>query len=452
MKCKQCGREVCSEDLVCPGCGAPLSDRHLRTKRNGRARIWKTVLISLAITFLVLCLSIVIYWGVIGVTSFEEGVQSIVKLLTPKENDVFFKKSYSVSDEKAVKQSDVVVGTMGNVKLTNGQLQVFYWMNVYEYLEQNSYYAMYSGLDYAEPLDQQTCTEIGGTWQQYFLKQAVSEWQHYQALALVAEAEGFQLSDAVREELSNLRATMTQTALDEGISSLNALVQADFGPGCSFEDYENYMRIYYTGFSYLSSQLDALNVSNDELEKYYEAHSAALETQGIRKENGDVMDVRHILIGVEGGKEDENGEMIYTDAEWEACRQEAQRILDEWLKNDPTEETFSQYAVLYSMDEGSNANGGLYTSLDESSGFVEEFVDWYMDDSRKAGDYGLIKTDYGYHVMYFSGAEEQWVRSCRELLLTEKGEEIINNAAQRYPSEIKYKKIALGIVDINPGG
>jgi len=34
---------------------------------------------------------------------------------------------------------------------------------------------------------------------------------------------------------------------------------------------------------------------------------------------------------------------------------------------------------------------------------VEEFENWIYDEARKAGDTGVVKTDYGYHVMYFIG-------------------------------------------------
>ena len=32
---------------------------------------------------------------------------------------------------------------------------------------------------------------------------------------------------------------------------------------------------------------------------------------------------------------------------------------------------------------------------------VEPFEDWAIDEARKAGDTGLVETEYGYHVMFF---------------------------------------------------
>ena len=34
---------------------------------------------------------------------------------------------------------------------------------------------------------------------------------------------------------------------------------------------------------------------------------------------------------------------------------------------------------------------------------VDPFENWCYDASRKAGDTGIVESDYGYHVMYFCG-------------------------------------------------
>ena len=34
---------------------------------------------------------------------------------------------------------------------------------------------------------------------------------------------------------------------------------------------------------------------------------------------------------------------------------------------------------------------------------VTEFNNWIFDDARKAGDVEIVKTSYGYHIMYFVG-------------------------------------------------
>ena len=37
---------------------------------------------------------------------------------------------------------------------------------------------------------------------------------------------------------------------------------------------------------------------------------------------------------------------------------------------------------------------------------VTNFNDWCFDESRQAGDTGIVETEYGYHVMYYVGDSE----------------------------------------------
>lgn len=413
-----------------------------------KSKAWKIALAAVAILLLLICLSVVVYWGVIGVTSFDEGMQHLSELLLPKENDVFRKSSYSVSDEKAVKKTDRVIARVGDTELTNGELQVFYWMDVYEYLENYGYYAVYYGLDHTEPLDEQSCKENDGTWQQFFLEKAILNWHSYQAMALMAKEEGVPLNEDLQSDLDGLRGSLTDAVLESGYGSIDALIQADMGAGCDYDDYYSYMDTYYRGYSYLEQKLDKVQITDEMIAKYYDEHTEELAEDGISKTSGNVMDVRHILIAVEGGTEGEDGEKTYSEAEWEACKAEAQKVLDEWLAGEATEDSFAALAHEYSEDTGSNENGGLYQNLDSKSGFVQEFIDWYMDESRKPGDYGLIRTGYGYHVMYFVESEAQWIRTCRQGVMTEQTSAILEEARARFPMEVEYKKIALAVVEL----
>ena len=50
----------------------------------------------------------------------------------------------------------------------------------------------------------------------------------------------------------------------------------------------------------------------------------------------------------------------------------------------------------------SSANGGLYTDIYPGQ-MVPEFNDWCFAAERQVGDHGIVKTSYGYHIMFFSG-------------------------------------------------
>lgn len=74
-------------------------------------------------------------------------------------------------------------------------------------------------------------------------------------------------------------------------------------------------------------------------------------------------------------------------------------VLTTYLEGDKTEEAFSALAALHSAD-GNASEGGIYEDVPVGQ-MVSEFEGWSLDESRKAGDVGIVETSYGYHIMYF---------------------------------------------------
>ena len=118
---------------------------------------------------------------------------------------------------------------------------------------------------------------------------------------------------------------------------------------------------------------------------------------------------RHILVSFEGGTTDEYGNTTYTDEEKAAAKTAAEEMLNEWKAGEATEDSFAALAAERTDDTGSAANGGLYEDIYPNQ-MVASFEEWCYDDSRKAGDTGIVETTYGYHVMYFVGNSEQTYR------------------------------------------
>ena len=418
-------------------------------EKSIKLRPWMWVVAIAAAVMLLLSTAVVIWWSAAGVESFDEGVALMGEVFKPRKNDVFYKKTYSVSDKKLEKKQDKVVATIGDKTLTNSELQVYYWTEVYDFFQDNGYQAVYLGLDITQPLDDQSYVGGEGTWQQFFLQRALNTWHTNQAMALLAEKNGMALEQEYQDDLAAMRGNLTQAAISNGFTSIDAMLQKDFGSITTYEDYYRYIALRYSASGYFAEKYNAFDVSDARLEEYFARNEAALQEDGITKDSGDVADVRHILIPVTGGTEDADGNTVYSEEEWETCRKEAQEILDEWLAGDADEDSFAQLAETYSQDEGSNTNGGLYRSIHENSGFVESFLDWTLDESREVGSYGLVRTEYGYHIMYFVGSEAQWIRESREGLRSELSEEVWSEARAQYPMEVKYKDIVLAEVDLS---
>ena len=127
------------------------------------------------------------------------------------------------------------------------------------------------------------------------------------------------------------------------------------------------------------------------------------------------VDVRHILFKVDTSSLDSKADDYQAKLEELKAgkKQEAENALQAWKDGDATEESFAALANKLSEDPSSNTNGGLYKQVYKGQ-MVSEFNDWCFDESRKAGDTGIVANDaaggsyIGYHVMYFVGTDDPY--------------------------------------------
>lgn len=105
------------------------------------------------------------------------------------------------------------------------------------------------------------------------------------------------------------------------------------------------------------------------------------------------------------------------------CYNKAVDVLTAYLEGDKTEDAFAALAVLHSAD-GNAEQGGIYEDVTVGK-MVPEFEGWALDESRKAGDVGIVETSYGYHIMYFIETETTtWSDIIRADLASEKFNEL----------------------------
>ena len=124
------------------------------------------------------------------------------------------------------------------------------------------------------------------------------------------------------------------------------------------------------------------------------------------------VDVRHILFKVDTTGLDSKAEDYQAKLEELKAgkKQEAENALQAWKDGGGGEEAFAKLANELSDDTGSNTNGGLYKQVYKNK-MVTGFNDWCFDESRKAGDTGIVENDgnyIGYHVMYFVGTDDPY--------------------------------------------
>lgn len=362
-------------------------------------------------------------------------------------DDVTCKGTYTVTDEEAIAQRDVVVATIGEHELTNADLQIYYWLQVQQFLSEFGSYISYVGLDYSLPLDTQICSivEEGITWQQYFLESALATWQNYQALSSESVTLGYEIDETILADIDNLPQTLQTNGVERGFETAEDYLAYNVGPGSTVERYMEYLKLYYQGYTYFEDLYNQVEPSREELEAFFDSHADDYAASGIAKDTVTV-DVRHVLIMPEGADSSNIRSETFSDEAWAWAEAKAQELLESWKSGEATEDTFAQLANENSSDSD-GTDGGLYTGVTKGQ-MVEAFDAWCFDEAREFGDVDIVKTEFGYHIMFFVKSEYQWVAYAQSDFVGEKVAEKVLEITNLYPLEVAYDKIVLGLVSL----
>ena len=337
--------------------------------------------------------------------------------------------SYSATAEELTDEVLArVVAVCGSEELTNRDLAYYYWNQYYSF--QNAY-GMYMAylMDQTKALEDQMSPDGENTWQQMLLNSGVEMFQSIASLSQKAQAADFQLSADSEQQLTDLKDTCEQSAAYFGYDSGDAYIRSVFGPSASVDGYVEFCRKLLLTTEYLQSLVDAEAISDADVAAYYDEHAEDYAAQRVEKIDKPMVSIRHILIQPEG-EQDEDGN--YSDEAWAAAEQKANEVLQEWEAGDQTEERFGELAQKYSAD-GSATSGGLYENVYPGQ-MVTEFNDWCFEDGRDVGDYGLVKTQYGYHIIYFCAASEQvyWYETAKADLQRERASQLEQDAMDEF--------------------
>ncbi len=479
MKCKYCQAELETNSSLCPECG--------KDNLKDSLKPLKIVTMSLACLVMLVLLVGLVSYGVTGSFIPGMGGQSTDPTGTTGASGTFqvntAEGTVTMDNAQLQEAMNQVVATMGDHQLTNRDLQMYYWMAVNNYAE---------GADLTKDLSTQIYDkETGKTYQEYCVEMALDAWQEVMLLSDAAKEAKYELPKEYQDELDSLEKDLQTYAAYYGLSTVDELVQTQYGAGCSFAVYHNYVAAYYLGGLYWSDMILDLKVTEAQINKYFEENAQTLkEDLGVDKESGDLADFRNILILAEptvttdedgkknsvvteedwtecfkeaqgiydawlaaGGTEEEFIKLVakhsedqysvkteglyedqfqgclnevdvrhilifpegatsstvtqqkWPDTAWAYAEHKAQEILDEYLAGEQAEAAFGELAKKYSAD-GNASSGGIYTDVYVGQ-MVEPFEDWCFDPARKSGDTGIVKTDFGYHVMYFVRADNE---------------------------------------------
>jgi len=345
--------------------------------------------------------------------------------------------TYSYLDENGetvtVAQADIdalmaqEVASCAGMTLDNGKVMFYYDDQMYNFMTAYSSYLSFM-MNPEQALDEQVGMDGVNTWEQLFVDSGIQMFHQMAAVTAAAQAEGFTLPADQQAAVDAMPQQLEETAATYGYENAEAYLQAYFGPAATLENYLEYYSANVYVNAYLSSIQNGITNTPEELDAYYEENAQMMqETYGIEKVDKNMVSVRHILITPESTTA-EDGTTSITDEAWAAAEKEANDIYDEWQNVDPSESYFAGLAAMHTDDPGSQNSGGLYENVYPGQ-MVPEFNDWCFADGRATGDTGIVKTTYGYHIMFFveEGDQTYWQMAVNDMLTSQKMSDFIAN-------------------------
>ena len=358
--------------------------------------------------------------------------------------DVTCKGTYTREGDSAA-----VIAQIGDTELTNEALAVWYWAAAAQYQASGKTPAP----DFDAPLDSQPCEAEGtvGSWQQYFLRQALNAWHtaaalNQQSLEVPLNLEPEYQPDPEKYAtymdgmpatkflygynrfyspntmhqayLDSLPDTLKALAGEKGFGDTAAMAQDAFGTTqaalTDMAQLLNRAYMYFTTLTYDLSQPEAAYTESTD---------------------GDyLVNIKHILLKTDGKTAEET---------LAAFRKEAKTRLQPLTQTEQkSEAAFKDLAHLYSQDEASALDGGGYNRVKKGE-LPAELDAWCFDPARQSGDTTAITDDDGVHILYFSGRlEEAEVAAADESLAAQEAD-LLEQARTAYPVKFTYDQIAL---------
>ena len=321
---------------------------------------------------------------------------------------------------------------------------------VYDYVGQYGSYMSQQGYNPNLGLLNQTTNYTSGgttmTWYKYFCNLAESTLAEYVSfasaqLAKLAEEKGgaITIDEALtkddKDEIDDYMKELKDYACSSGYGEVNKFLSAVYTPGVTEASFIRFLKIEALAYAYVEDYLDSLEYTDDQLLTYCNNN----ENIDINELSYASQDVRHILFKV-----DTTLKGTALEKAFDKAKAEAEKVLEEYNKGDKTAEKFGELAKEHT-DDSNGEDGGLYENVLKGQ-MVEEFENWIYDEARVAGDVDLVKTDYGWHIMYYVGeGKTAWKVTAEKGLKNEDYEKHLEELKEKYELEYDYEAMFISL-------
>ena len=210
-----------------------------------------------------------------------------------------------------------------------------------------------------------------GTVRDSIKEQTLSQIVQIKLLLLKAKRDRFKVNGKeIDEAWQSFKDNLTQNAQS------NKMTLQEFSKaaiGVNLGKAEEFYKDYVKSQKYMAAKTEEVAIDKNELTTFYNDN----------KTNLDRAVIRHILVSCENDAQD-------------SVVAEKKKLAEGILEKINAGDDFAVLAKEYSEDPGSKDNGGMY-EIRPNGQMVAEFEDWTF--SHKAGDTGIVRTSFGFHVM-----------------------------------------------------
>ena len=289
----------------------------------------------------------------------------------------------------------------------------FYYQNVYRgFLQNNSYFISYLGLDTNSSLKNQTVNataasmmgvEEGSSWHDYMMDNTIKQMTMIQRGLKQAQEEGYQFPASVQEQYEDSMASLKTSAESTGMS-VKAYLQRNLGAIMTEKIYSQQVLRMLQYQAYAQDYSDSLTYTDAELEAAYQADPKTYD-----KASWEYV----VVSGNADSTTDADGNAVEaTDEEKEAAMEAAKSAAEEILAAYNSGKSLESVAGSYEK--------ATYYSADDASYYDGTVGNWLFDDARKSGDTEILEVGSSYYVALFHSRsrEEYKTVDIRHILIT----------------------------------
>ena len=321
--------------------------------------------------------------------------------------------------------------TINGESYSPAQVQYYYHSTLENVVNQYVSAVGMPPFDYSKSLrDQVYDQESGKSWHDYILEEAVKALTAEVALADKAKEEGFELSQASKDNVKMVLDQLETNWAINGFTSRDAFMRATFGPYMTYDALVELLNMRALAGDYAVQYVNSLEYDQAAFDAYYQENAKTLDTYTVSQA---VFQAKVDTVDAEGNPlelTDEEKKTALAEAE-ALAKADAQAFQSRLEAGEDFEALAAEFSdKLYHTSAHEKRTGSSVNS---------SYVEWAQDDARKAGDITMTEytsdTVHNYYVALFEGRELDRTKTAnvRHILVA-----AATDAGQDQPTQAQY--------------